>query len=106
VWPHGGTTAGVQGDLPSPIVNRRTLSIFGWIAGFFVSIWWLGFSIGIPLVTSLQLKIGAREKWSFAAILAVLAWAFFYGVFETMLKIPFPTGLVFSLLEPSEAGNL
>ena len=84
-------------------VNRRTLSIFGWIAGFFVGIWLFGFSIGIPLVTFLQLKIGTREKWRHALILAVLVGAFLYGVFEAGLRIPFPTGLLIGLLFPSGA---
>ncbi len=98
--------AEVQGDLPASVVNRRTLSIFGWIAGFFIAIWLFGFSIGTPLITFLQLRVGSREKWRYSFLLAVLVWAFLYGLFEMMLKIPFPTGLLFSLLAPAEAGIL
>ncbi|MFQ5538806.1 MAG: tripartite tricarboxylate transporter permease, partial [Candidatus Binatia bacterium] len=42
---------------------RRTVSIAGWILGFFAAIWLLGFSWTVALGTFLYLKAGAREKW-------------------------------------------
>lgn len=94
----GDEASAVVRELPAKVENRRTLAIFAWILGFFVSIWLLGFSLGVPLVTFLQLKIGGREKWKHSVILAVLVWAFIYGVFEKVLNIPYPTGELFSWL--------
>ncbi len=80
------------------LVRRRTVSISAWIFGFFVAIWLLGFSIAVPLSTFLYLKVGARERWPITVILTVLAWGGFSGLFEFILHVPFPEGLLFSWL--------
>jgi len=85
-------------ELPSDVVNRRTAGIFVWIIGYFAAIWLLGFSIAAPLCTFIQLKIGAREKWFITLILTVAAWAFIYGVFDRLLHVPFPPGILFEWL--------
>ena len=87
----------VKSELPSHIMNRRTAGIFGWVAGYFVSIWLLGFSFGVPLCTFIQLKIAYREKWGISLILTAFAWAFIYGLFDRILHTPFPPGLLFNL---------
>ncbi len=80
----------------NPVVAGRTLSIVGWILGFFASIWLLGFSITVPLCTFLFLKVGAGEKWFISVLLTLIAWAGFYLVFDYSLSLPFPPG---SLIE-------
>ncbi|MDI7261156.1 MAG: tripartite tricarboxylate transporter permease [Thermodesulfobacteriota bacterium] len=85
-------------ELPSDVVNRRTAGIFVWIIGYFFAIWLLGFSIAAPLCTFIQLKIGAREKWFITLILSGAAWAFTYGVFDRLLRVPFPPGYLFQWL--------
>ena len=80
-----------------PVVVRRTLTIVGWILGFFASIWVLGFPITVPLCTFLFLKVGAREKWPISIILTLLAWAGFYTVFEYALSLPFPPGTLIEM---------
>jgi TctA family transporter len=82
--PHAGQ------ELPPHIINRRTANIFGWVVGYFVAIWLLGFSFGVPLCTFIQLKIGYREKWALSLILTVFSWAFIYGLFDRVLHTPFP----------------
>jgi len=82
--------------LPTHIVNRRTAGIFGWVVGYFVAIWLLGFSFGVPLCTFIQLKFGYREKLTLSLILTVFAWAFIYGLFDRVLHTPFPPGLLFN----------
>ncbi|MDI7259454.1 MAG: tripartite tricarboxylate transporter permease [Thermodesulfobacteriota bacterium] len=84
--------------LPCHIVNRHTAGIFGWIIGYFVAIWLLGFSIAAPLCTFIQLKIGAREKWLITLILTGAVWVVIYGVFDRALHVPFPTGTLFEWL--------
>ncbi len=80
------------------LVRRRTVSISAWIFGFFVAIWLLGFSIAVPFSTFLYLKVGARERWPITVILTLLAWGGFSGLFEFILHVPFPEGLLFSWL--------
>jgi hypothetical protein len=86
---------GTTPDLPAPLVVRRTASICGWLLGFFVAIWLLGFPLAVPLLTFLYLKVGAAEKWPLALGLTALAWGFFSGVFERLLRLPFPEGQLF-----------
>jgi len=77
---------------------RRTVSIVGWILGFFFAIWLLGFSWAVALCTFLYLKAGAREKWLITSILTLVAIASFYGLFIYTLHVPFPDGLLFEWL--------
>jgi hypothetical protein len=55
----------------------------------------LGFTLGAPLATFLQLKMGERERWSLSLILTGIVWAFIYFVFRDLLHLPFPRGLLF-----------
>ena len=85
-------------DTEAALVRQRTISITGWILGFFAVIWLLGFSIAVPLVTFLYLKLGAGEKWPITVILTMLAWVSFYGLFDYTLHVPFPEGLLWEWL--------
>jgi putative tricarboxylic transport membrane protein len=87
--------AWTSGELPLHVVNRRTLDIFFWIFSFFAGIWLLGFSIGVPLCTFLQMRISARERWWLSLILAASSWVFIYGLFDRALRVPFPQGQLF-----------
>jgi len=102
-------------DLPSvdsepeiePIVERqRTLSIAGWIVGFFLAIWIVGFVPASAIATFLYLKIGASERWPITLAITACCWLFFYGVFSYALQLPFPAGEIFSWLPPSWAQSL
>ncbi|MBI2990952.1 MAG: tripartite tricarboxylate transporter permease [Deltaproteobacteria bacterium] len=93
----GSTDGGA--DLPREVVYQRTASICGWIIGFFVMIWLLGFSIAFPVTTLLYLKIAGREKWPITIILTLLGWGFFYGLFDYSLHVPFPDGQLFLWLQ-------
>jgi len=82
-------------ELPAEVVKRRTAGIFLWIVGYFVAIWLLGFSIGVPLCTFIQLKIDGREKWSLSLIFTACTWGLIYGIFDQVLHVPFPEGQLF-----------
>jgi hypothetical protein len=73
------------------------LAILGWIIGFFLAIWFLGFSIAAALTMVVYLKAAGREKWPITLVNGVLAWAFSYFVFERGLAVPFPDGLLIGL---------
>lgn len=80
------------------VARRRAITMFGWLFGFFLAIWLLGFSITIPLMVFTYLKIQSNEKWGISIILTVLAWLFFYFLFVRLLTLPFPDGLIFTWL--------
>jgi hypothetical protein len=96
-----GGERGLEGeteiDLPQEIVRRRTAGILGWIIGFFLLIWLVGFSYAVPFTTFFYLKFSGKEKWPITIVFTAVTWAFFYGVFDYALKIPFPPGFLFSL---------
>ncbi len=75
--------------------RRRTLAISAWVVGFFVSIWLLGFVWSSMVATFLYLKFGARENWFMSIILTAVAYAFFAGIFDLALHLPFPPGELF-----------
>lgn len=86
-------------EISREAVTRRTLTIIGWIVGFFITIWLLGFSYAVPLTMVLYLTLAGREKWTTTAIMTLCTWIFFHLLFERMLNVPFPDGLVFSLFK-------
>lgn len=79
-------------------LRRRTAAIVGWTVGFFLMIWLLGFVAASAAATLLYLKLGAGEGWGVSAVLAAVAWLFFYGLFDYGLHLPFPPGELFVLL--------
>ena len=83
--------------LEPAVARRRTLAMWGWVLGFFLGIWLLGFTIAVPVLTLLYLKLGAGERWVPTLLLTAAAFVFFYGVFDYGLRLPFPPGV---LLEP------
>jgi len=80
------------------LARRRALNIFSWIFGFFVGIWLLGFAIAIPGFVFLYLKVQSGEGWGRSLVLTGAAWLIFWGLFDRLLHLPFPEGMVFSLL--------
>ena len=102
-------------DLPSlesepeidPILERqRTISIAGWIVGFFVAIWILGFVPASAIATLLYLKLGAGERWPVTLAITAACWLFFFGLFDYTLQLPFPDGEIFTWLPASWAKGL
>jgi hypothetical protein len=79
--------------------RNRTMIIAGWIVGFFLAIWFLGFPIASAFATFLYLKFSGGERWATSVALALVAWAFFYGMFDYALKLPFPEGVLMGWLE-------
>lgn len=80
------------------LLRRRTMIIFLWILGFLMGIWLLGFSLSIPLFVFLYLKVYSKEEWMLALLLAGAAWLLFFGLFDRLLHLPFPEGILFTLL--------
>jgi TctA family transporter len=89
-------------EIDPGLAVRRTISILLWIVGCFVVIWLLGFSYAVPLVILAYLKVAGGENWKITAAVTLCAWLFFWGLFEKMLNVPFPDGLLISLIKGGE----
>ncbi len=94
--------AGSHAELETRLVVQRTISILLWTVGCFVAIWLLGFPYAVPLVILLYLKVAGGENWKVTAIVTFCAWLFFWGLFQKMLNVPFPEGLLISLITGGE----
>jgi len=80
-------------------VKRRTISIILWTVGFFLVIWFLGFTYAVPLAMLLYLKFAAKESWLMTASVTFCTWLFYWSLFEKMLNVPFPEGLLITLIK-------
>lgn len=81
-------------QIPARTVARRTLAAIAWMFGFLAAIALLGFPVAVPLFVFLYLIVQGKERWMFCAVFAGAAWAIFYAVFDRLLHLPFPAGLV------------
>jgi hypothetical protein len=85
-------------DLAPEVVRQRSLVILGTIVGFAVAIWLLGFTVAIPLVTFLFLKVASSESWPLSIALSAVTGIMFYMLFVFWLNIPAPPGLLLAPL--------
>ena len=87
-----------RGTLPDNVdaktALRRTVSIFAWIFGFFLMIILLGFTIAVPFMVFLYLKVQSRESWGLSLLLTAATIVFFYGLFVWLIETPFPRGWI------------
>jgi TctA family transporter len=81
------------------VVTLRTIAIILWTLAFFVAIWLLGFTYAVPLMLFLYLKLAGKESWFMTAAVTFGTWLFYWGLFEKMLNVPFPEGLLITLLK-------
>jgi uncharacterized protein YacL len=81
-------------DSEHKVENRRLGLILGWVAGFCLAIYLVGFYISIPVFTFAYLK-WRRRSWLVAVIFTVVLLAFSYAVFAIGLKVPLYKGLIF-----------
>lgn len=87
-----GTKLADTDHVDPQVAFNRTLSIFAWIFGFFLMIVFLGFTIAVPLMVFLYLKVQSKEKWGLSLILTGATLIFFYGLFVWLIETPFPEG--------------
>lgn len=78
--------------------KKRTINMFLWLFGFFFAVLLFGFSIAIPLMVFGFTHIQSKEPLVLCLCLTAGAWLFFWGLFVKLLTLPFPDGLIFSLL--------
>ena len=86
-------------DVPPELVRHRTISILCWTIGCFVAIWLLGFSYAVPLTIFLYLKFAGKENWQITIGVTFFSWLFYWSLFERLLNVPFPEGLLIELIK-------
>ena len=84
----------VDRSVPVAVVIRRAVNIFGWIFGLFLSIGLIGFILSVPLYLLLYLSVQAGESWKVSVAYMAVMMVFMIGVFEMVLHIPWPPGLI------------
>lgn len=81
-------------NIEPEVAFKRTVNIFSWFIGFFLSCWLVGFTITIPAVVFSYMYFQGKEKLALAATLTVVAFIFFYMLFVRLLNLPFPDGAI------------
>jgi len=89
----------VEEEIDPAVVRKRTIEVILWTIGFFLAIWILGFSYAVPLTILLYLKFAGKESWRMTALVTFFSWLFYWGLFEKLLNVPFPEGLLISLIK-------
>jgi hypothetical protein len=81
------------------LARQRTILIILWTVGFFLAIWLIGFSYAVPLTIFLYLKFAGKENWPMTLAVTFFSWLFYWVLFERLLRVPFPEGLLISLIK-------
>ena len=79
------------------LARKRTIAIIFWTLGFLVLILLVGFPLAVPIFVFAYLKIAGREPWTLTLILTAISWLSMEGLFNRLLHLPFPEGLIFGL---------
>ena len=85
-------------DQAPEVARRRTAIAAAWTVGFFVLIVLVGFQIAVPVLVFAYLKLQGKEGWIFTTVFTAAVWAFFYGLFDLLLHLPFPPGVLLEWL--------
>jgi hypothetical protein len=85
-------------DQAPGVALRRTLIAAAWAVGFFLLIVLLGFQSAVPVLVFAYLKLQGREGWIFTIVFTAAVWGFFYGLFDLLLHLPFPPGVLLEWL--------
>lgn len=95
--PPDSTPADIQftREVDPVVARRRTVQIFSWIFGFLLACWLLGLSVTIPPFVFLYLKVKSSEGWTLSLVLTGAVWLLFWGLFDRLLRLPFPEGQLY-----------
>ena len=90
------TAEGAELAAQSP--GRAVMVGGAWMLAFFFAIILVGFPIAVPLFVALYLKLQGGEGWVISIVVTAAVFGVFYGLFDALLHLPFPAGLLFSWL--------
>ena len=85
------------GDIPDVFATASRaewIAAVGWMATFFVMLWLLGALVTVPLFAIVYLLAAARQSPVLAGSYALVSWMFVYGLFDRVLHIPLPVGVL------------
>jgi putative tricarboxylic transport membrane protein len=88
-------------DLPDVFVTASRsewIAAVSWMTGFFLMLWLLGALVTVPLFAVAYLLIVARRSPVLAGTYALVSWTFVYGLFDRVLHIPLPAGVLLTRL--------
>lgn len=77
--------------------RKRALTTIAWIVGFMIAIQLFGIYISAISFVFLYLKVQSRERWLISISMTVFCGLFVYGLFDRLLHVPFPPGIVIDL---------
>jgi hypothetical protein len=81
----------------TPEGKKRTLELFIWVYGFGLALWLLGFFVAIPVMVFAYL-VRHREGRIVTIAMPTVAGAATWGLFNNLLHLPFPPGVIFEML--------
>lgn len=89
-----GSASEADSDIPDDVARWRTLHMVGWVLAIALGIVVLGFELGAAVLTFLFLHFAARERLRTSILISLATYLAFYILFDRMLFIPFPPGVV------------
>ena len=100
LWAFFGRGDGKDGTMDLQITppGRATWIAAAWMLIFFAAVVVLGFEIAVPLFVFVYLKFQGGEGWTLSIVITVIVAAVFYGLFDILLHLPFPPGLLLDWL--------
>ena len=84
----------LDADVPPAVARRRMVNVFAWIFALFALVWLVGFEIAVPLFTFVYLRFQARESLLVSGLAAVVMVALIVGVFNWILHVLWPKGML------------
>lgn len=79
----------------------RGLVIAAWVVAFFLLIFFVGFSISIPVYTLAFLRIEGGVTWTRSAVTAAILWAVIHVSFDVLMGQTLFPGVLFHALLPN-----
>jgi Tripartite tricarboxylate transporter TctB family len=92
------SSAAAELGMWNPVARRETGRLVAWLAAFLVLIGLFSFLVGLPVAMLAYLKVESREKWPLAIGLSVATLAYLYFIFDQVLHVPWPPGLITSAI--------
>lgn len=88
----------VDRSIPTATMVRRAADAFAWVFGLLLAIVLFGFLVAVPVFVFAYLLLRAREQLRQVLIGGALVTALLFGVFEWLLRVPWPRP-VFPILQ-------
>lgn len=101
--PKGKQVSGVAlAEEPVDVASwSRGLVIAAWVVAFFLLIFFVGFSISIPVYTLAFLRIEGGIAWIRSVLTAAILWAVIYVSFDVLMGQALFPGVLFHALLPN-----